>query len=278
MAAAIEGTTVVSTFQALSAGAALLPAGGYGPYCAPAYAFNAVAARTRPVRRHVLNREEVERARLRERRFGFQQYAEPGGLSVPDDKSAAMYAAETDRFKTDAAAEERDAREAAAARRAGTLERRREFYATMDQQRAAEEEAFSRRFVEETAALQADGRAAFKNRGGMPVNPITQEYRPDAQGEQLRGQDARMMARAAQRAQYLAEQGTGAADYDILSNQAQRPSDAVARLAGTLGVPVPQPVGVRHQAFVNASVTGPHLDVRQSTQSRPRLRDFSDRR
>lgn len=274
----MEGSTVVSTFQALSAGAALLPAGGYGPYSGPAFAFNAVPARSRPARRHVMNREEVERARLRERRFGFQQYAEPGGLSVPDDKSAAMYAAETDRFKTDAAAEERDAREAAASRRAGTLDRRREFYATLDQKRAAEEEAFSRKWVEDTAALQADGRAAFKNRNGMPVNPITQEYRPDAQGEQLRGQDARMMARAAQRAEYLAEQSTGAGEYNILSGAAQRPSDAVAKLAATLGVPVPQPVGLRHQTFVNASVTGPHLDVRQNTQSRPRLRDFGDRR
>lgn len=269
---------MVTTFQAIAAGAALLPAGGYGPYSGPAYAFNAVAPRSRPARRHVMNREEVERARLRERRFGFQQYAEPGGLSVPDDKTAAMYAAETDRFKTDAAAEERDAREAAAARRAGTIERRREFHATQDQRRAAEEEAFSRKWVEDTAALQADGRAAAKNRSGMPVNPITQAYRPDAQGEALRGQDARMMARAAQRAEYLAEQGTGVADYNILSGAAQRPSDAVARLAASLGVPEPRPVGLRHQTFVNASVTGAHLDVRQNTQSRPRLRDFTDRR
>jgi hypothetical protein len=275
---ALEGTTVVSTFQALSAGAALLPAGGYGPFSAPAYAFNAVAPRSRPQRRHVMNREEVERARLRERRFGFQQYAEPGGLSVPDAKDSAMYAAETDRFKTDAAAEERDAREAAASRRAGTIDRRREFYATLDQKRAAEEEAFARRWVEETSALQVDGRAALKNRSGMPVNPITQQYAAGAQGEALRGQDGRMMARAAQRAQYLAEHGTGAVDYDILSGAAQRPSDAVARLAGSLGVPAPQPIGLRHQTFVNASVTGPHLDVRQNTQSRPRLRDFTDRR
>ena len=268
----------ISTFQAMAAGAALLPPGGYGPFDRPAHAFNAVPARSRPTRRHVMNREEVERARLRERRFGFQQYAEPGGLAVPDSHGVAMYAAETDRFKTDAAAEERDAREAAAARRAGGVERRREFNAGMEQKRAAEEEAYARRWGEETAALQADGRGALKNQSGLPVNPVTQAYQPGARGEQLRGADTRVLARAAQRAQFLAEHSTGAGDFNILSNKGTQPGEAVALLAGTLGVPIPQPVGVRHQAFVNASVTGPHLDVRQPTQSRPRLKEFHDRR
>ena len=268
----------VSTFQALSAAAALLPPGGYGPFDHPAVAFNAVPPRSRPSRRHVMNREEVERARLRERRFGFQTYAEPGGLAVPDARDSAMYAADTDRFKTDAAGEERDAREAAAARRAGGIEKRREFNLGMEAKRAAEEEAFARKWTEDTAALQADGRGALKNRSGLPVNPITQAYLDDALGAQQRGADVRMMGRAAQRAQYLAEHSSGAADYNILSNSRAAPSDAVARLAGTLGVPVPAPVGVRHQTFVNASVTGAHLDVRQPTQSRPRLKEFGGER
>ena len=84
-----------------------------------------------------------------------------------------------------------------------------------------------------------------------------------------------MLARAAQRAQYLREHSSGAANFNILSNtQHSDASDAVAQLATSLGVPVPAPFGVSHQTFVNASTTGPHVKVREETRSAPRLKSF----
>jgi hypothetical protein len=252
----------------------LLPQ-GYGPFDHPAIAFNAVPARSRAQRRHVMNREEVERARLRERRSGFERYAEAGGLTVPDDKTSAMYAADQDRFNTDAAAEEKDARDEAAARRASEIERRRGFYAGQAAALREHEEAEARRWVEETAALQADGGAARRNRAGQPVDLLTQQYAGGAEGERLRAADGRVLARAAQRAQYLAEHSSGAATFNILSNaQHSAASDAVAQLATSLGVQVPAPIGVRHQEFVNASTVGPHVKVREETRSAPRLKNF----
>ena len=221
-----------------------------------------------------MNREEVERARLRERRFGFDRYSESGGLTVPDDKTAAMYAADTDRFNTDAAAEEKDARDEAAARRAQEIGRRREFYSGMEARVREKEEDESRRWVEETAALQADGRAALRNRSGAPVDLLTQQYRADAEGERLRAADSRVLSRAAQRAQYLAEHATGAADFNILSNTQQVPGAAVQQLATSLGVAAPAAFGVTHQHFVNESVTGKHMQVRETTRSAPRLKNF----
>ena len=224
-----------------------------------------------------MNREEVERARLRERRFGFDRYSEAGGLTVPDDKTSAMYAADQDRFNTDAAAEEKDARDEAVARRASEIERRREFYSSQEARLRAAEEAEARRWVEETAALQADGGAARRNRGGMPVNLLTQQYTEDAEGQRLRAADSRVLARAAQRAQYLGEHSSGAASYNILSNSSSAGSTATAavqQLASSFGVPAPQQFGVTHQTFVNASTVGPHVRVREETRSAPRLKSF----
>ena len=247
---------------------------GYGPFDHPAIAFNAVPARSRAQRRHVMNREEVERARLRERRSGFERYAEAGGLTVPDDKTSAMYAADQDRFNTDAAAEEKDARDEAAARRASEIERRRGFYSAQAAALREHEAAEARRWGEETAALQADGGAARRNRTGLPVDPLTQQYAGSAEGERLRAADGRVLARAAQRAQYLSEHASGARGVNILSNAPQAPSDAVTLLASSLGVPVPAPFGVSHQTFVNASTTGRHVQVREETRSAPRLKNF----
>lgn len=221
-----------------------------------------------------MNREEVERARLRERRFGYDRYAESGGLTVPDDKTSAMYAADQDRFNTDAAAEEKDARDEAQVKRASEIERRREFYSGQQARLAAHEEAEARRWVEETAALQADGGAARRNRGGLPVNILTQQYAGGAEGEQLRAADSRVLARAAQRAQFLGEHATGA-PFNILSNtQHAGVLAATTQLASALGVPAPHPIGVQHATFVNASTMGPHVRVREETRSAPRLKSF----
>jgi hypothetical protein len=221
-----------------------------------------------------MNREEVERARLRERRFGFDRYAEAGGLTVPDDKTSAIYMAEQDRFNTDAAAEEKDARDEAIAKRHSEIERRRDFYSTQESKQRAKEEEEARRWVEETSALQADGGAARRNRSGLPVNVITQQYMLDAEGERLKAADNKVLSRAAVRAQYLAEHSSGATGFNIVSGTQHKPTEAVEHLAQSLGVSAPAPFGVTHQHFVNASVTGPHVRVREETRSAPRLKSF----
>jgi hypothetical protein len=221
-----------------------------------------------------MNRDEVERARLRDRRYGFQSYAEPGGLVVPDAHDSAMYVTEQDRFNTDAAAEEKDARDQAFMKRVGEIERRRGFYTGMAEKIREVEEMESKRWVEDTTKLQERGTAALRNRGGLPVNIVTHQYEGDTRGDDLRAADKRVMGRAAQRAQYLAEHATGAGDYNILSNTQAPPSLAVTQLAASLGVPAPYPVGVHHQTFVNASTMGKHMEVRETTRSAPRLKSF----
>jgi len=247
---------------------------GYGPYDHPAIAFNSVPARTRASRRHVMNRDEVERSRLRERRFGFQEYAEPGGLIAPDAHDSALYVAEQDRFRTDAAAEEKDARDQAFMKRVGEIERRRGFYSGLTAKIKEVEDVEARRWEENTHKLQERPTASLVNKGGLPVNIVTHEYESDSRGEQLKSSDTQMLSRAALRAQYLAEHSSSAADFNILSNTQRAPNAAVEKLATSLGVPVPPPMGVKHQNFVNFSTTGPHMKVREETRSAPRLKNF----
>jgi hypothetical protein len=218
-----------------------------------------------------MNREEVERDRLRERKGGFSSYHEPGGLSVPDAKDSAMYAADSDRFHTDYAAEAKGVRDMAQAKKAAEIERRRDFFQGMQEKRDAEEMAASLRWEQETAALQADGRPALKNMSGAPVDLLTQQYRADESGALLRQADERVLSRAAQRAQYLAEQSTGV-NFNIVSGAAAPVGRPVQQLAQSLGVPAPAPYGLTHRTFVNASVTGPHVKVREEARSRPILR------
>ena len=65
----------------------------------------------------------------------------------------------------------------------------------------------------------------------------------------------------------------GAADLDALVKEERRAlSERLAALAESLGVPAPAQVGVHHATYVNASVTGAHLNVRETTRSRLSLR------
>lgn len=263
----------VTTHQALTAGASLLPPGGFGPWDKPAVAFNSIAARTRPARRHTMDREEVERARLRDRRGGFASYAEPGGLSVPDAKDSAMYAADTDRFYGDAAADEKMARDFAVTRKAAEIEARRAFAARETERRAAAEEVESRRWDEDTRALQADGRPALKNQGGGTVDLLTQQFRDDPRGAAARAAESKVLSRVAARAQHLAEQGS-TSNFNILTGAPEAPARHVAALAQRMGVPAPNEIGIRHASYVNQSVIGQHVSAREPGPSRPALKTF----
>jgi hypothetical protein len=86
-----------------------------------------LAPSLRADRRQTADRETVERSRLAARREGFGHYADPGASLVkPDARDSALYQADSDRFNTDVAAEQKFLREQAAAKKQAELLRRRE--------------------------------------------------------------------------------------------------------------------------------------------------------
>lgn len=213
------GSTAMPALDALIAGAPLLPPGGFGSAVAPAHAFYGDGvARSREARRHTADREEVEKGRLRARRFGFGAYAEPGGLTAPDSgpDAGAAYAADVDRFYTDVAAEERHRREEAGARRAAEHARKRDAALARDEERWARMEAEAREFDEKTRRLQAAGTAAMKNLTGRAADPVAGTYEASARGAALRAAEEAARAAAAGRAAALAAHGRSA-PYDPIA-------------------------------------------------------------
>lgn len=168
-----------------------------------------IPRRTRAERRHLLNREAVEKARLRERRERFSHYEEPGAVVASDDRESALYIAEADRFVTDVATEQRFLREQARERKASEIARRRDEQMSRDEARYHKMEEEARMFDERTLALQADGRPAFKNKSGEAFDPITTKYVDGPEGQLMAYQDARTMYRAQLRTVTLAEKSAG---------------------------------------------------------------------
>lgn len=267
------GAFSVTSYDAMLAGAALLPPGGFGPWDKPAVVFHGLAPRARATRKFTSNRDAMEQARLRERRGGYGAYNEPGGISVPDaHPDSAAYMADSDRFHGHAAAEEREMRDQAAARAKAEITRRREWFAARETVKIAQQESQERKWDEDTSKLQADGRPARANKTGIAADPVTGIAMSGREGDSLRAADTHARARAAGRAQFLAEHNTGAGGVNIVTGDLADVGKSVAHLAAAWGVPTPAPLGITHATHVNASVMGNHLLVRDATRSRLVLR------
>lgn len=187
----------------LIASAGLKPQGGYGSWDRPNIAFFNQPAKTREARRHLTDREGIEKDRLRERRFGYHQYEEPGAIVRPDAHDSALYQEETDRFFTDVAAEERYRREEKVAKKNAEYARRREEAMLRDEERWRQMEAESRQFDEKTVRLQASETAALKNKSGIPYDPVSGHYEASTRGEEYKQYEARQEVKAGARAQNL---------------------------------------------------------------------------
>lgn len=225
-----------SPYQVLIEQAVLLPPNGYGDWEKPAVRFHNTEPKTRAQRRHFMNREEVERARLRERREGFTQYTDPGALIRPDRTDNALYMADRDRFFTDTAAEQRDLKKMHLQQKQEKLFRLRDEALRKEEERWNQIDAEARAWDERTAVLQADGKAALKNKSGAAFNPVSQAYDPTPDGEALRRHDDLVKTRAIQRATFLAQKSNGSGGYNPLTGAPEGPLHYIAPLAVSLGV------------------------------------------
>lgn len=171
---------------AIAAAAPLLPPGGFGTLDAPTVSFVNAPPRSRVERRALADRESMEKQRLRERKGAHFQYADPGGLVVPDDSRSAHYMDSRARFAVDTATEVRLEKEDRLRRKASELLRRREEGISRDEERWQRMEAEARAEEARVAFLQADGGKARRNRSGMPFDPVTLGYHATHEGEVLR--------------------------------------------------------------------------------------------
>ncbi len=162
-----------------------------------------------------MNREKMEKDRLRERREKHASYAEAGSVVAPDARDSALFQSDTDRFFTDVAAEQRHLRQEMLQRKQADLIRRRADALAREEARWAVMESESKAFEEKTRALQAHGGPALKNKSGYPFDPVTQAYKDGSDGAALRFADERTRWKAAARAEWLSAHSSG--PYDPVS-------------------------------------------------------------
>lgn len=222
----------------LVAAGGLKPQGGYGGWDRPTIAFFNLPAKTREARRHLMDREGLEKDRLRERRYGFQHYDEPGMMIKPDATDSAMYQADTDRFFTDVAAEERHRREERLAKKNSEYMRRREEAMQRDEERWRGMEEEAKKFDEKTAQLQASTTASLKNKTGAAFNPVRGDLEAGPRGEALRVAEQHTHAKTQARASVL-DAHSRSAPYNPLTGAAVESgafhASAYRRRAGAAG-------------------------------------------
>lgn len=160
----------------------------------------------------------MEKERLRNRREKFSTYQESGSIIRPDAIDSALYMADTDRFFTDVAAEQRHLRQEMLQKKQAEVLRKRTDAAAREEARWAEMEAQARAFDERTLQLQADGRPAIKNKSGQPFNPVTQAYTNGNDGAVLQYLDERTKWKAAVRAEYLSTHSSGSTFNPLTGN------------------------------------------------------------
>lgn len=169
-------------FDTLLATAPPLPPGGFRDT-----PFNNIRPRTRAEKRAAQDRERLEKDRLRSRRFGHQQYQDPGAVVAPaTDPTVASYGDAANRFRRDFAAEEKERKAELHAKKQAELDRRRLQDAEREAARWAEMDARDAAERERLQQLRLDGGKARKNRSALPYDSVRMLYHGTPDGEALR--------------------------------------------------------------------------------------------
>jgi len=179
-----------------------------------------IAPQTRKERRSQVNREDLEKSRLRARREGFAHYEE-GGVTPPPESLG--YITEADRFVTDIAAVNKAEREAEHAKREQMFHGRRMNRATNEEERWRVIEMMHQMEQQRLDQNRANYSYARSNKTSMPYNPINLRYDDGADGDRLRYSDESLRFRGAQRAEHLQRRSQSTA-YDPIT---ARPRQAV---------------------------------------------------
>lgn len=168
-------------------------------------AFNNIPARSREQRVALQDKEQHEKARLRERKEGFVRIdtsATGAAMLVYNPKSQG-FMSDADRFHSDTAGEERAHREEHNARVKTHQERRRYDGVQREIKRWSDMDAASAADEKKWQAMRQSGTKALRNKGGEAFNPITLQYNDGKDGARLLAADTAVKHRAVVRAQNL---------------------------------------------------------------------------
>merc|ERR1719326_2270764 len=192
-------------------GAAMLRAAsapGFVPF------FN-IQPRTRAYRKSQMDKEGIEKQRLKERKGGFHKYTEFKAVTGSEPGQPG-YSTEAARFDTDVVGAEQRRRQRekqAYDNRIGHLHKN--FLAREDRrfERMAEEKRLEE---DKYRRYRADPLMGKKNVSGVPYHPVTLQYNDGDDGRRMEYEDAKIRFRAARRAKNMHEKSRSV-DYDVVS-------------------------------------------------------------
>lgn len=170
---------------------------------AGAMQFKNVNPRTREDRKNLLDKETLEKSRLRKRREGFSRYADPGNVASADRKTPS-YCPESERFNTDAAFSEKMNRDSRNKRRQQGYEVRRVAVAQREEARWDAIDDLAAKESDRLVRLRQNSTKAKRNRPSEPYDPITLKYSETKDGQRLKYSDDCVRYRASLRSENLA--------------------------------------------------------------------------
>ena len=164
--------------------------------------------RKREVRRAQMDKETLEKQRLKNRTGGYHTYDEFQCV-VGNDRGTPGYQTEAQRFDTDFAGEEKKRREQVLERKHLIYDKRREINIRREEDRFQREAEKREKELERWKAMQENHTFGKKNLGSTPYNQITLKYNSGKDGQALMHDDAMVKWRAAHRARRLQEKMGG---------------------------------------------------------------------
>merc|ERR1719198_507708 len=174
-----------------------------------------IQPRTRAYRKSQMDKEGIEKQRLKERKGGFHKYTEFKAVTGSEPGEPG-YSSEAARFDTDAvgAEQRRKQKNMAAynsmidARKVKHVAREERRFKRMAEEKRLEEEKYTR--------YRADPMMGKKNVSGVPYHPVTLQYNDGADGRRMAYEDAKIRFRAARRAKNMHDKSRSV-DYNVIS-------------------------------------------------------------
>lgn len=179
-----------------------------------------VAPMSRKDRLSQQNREDLEKMRLRNRKGSYFQYED---VSMTQPEGSLGYISEADRFVTDVAAEVKNERDAAIAKKEQMNYNKRVQRAEVEAQRWKDVEAEFEFDAQREEYSREHGLHSRSNRTSMPYNPINLQYDDNQDGQRLRYSDDTLKYRGALRAEHLQHRMNGARGFNPLTGQPVAP-------------------------------------------------------
>lgn len=201
-------------------GAAILRAAsapGFVPF------FN-IQPRTRAYRKSQMDKEGIEKQRLKERKGGFHKYTEFKAVTGSEPGEPG-YSSEANRFDSDAVGAEQRRRKEVMAKYNARIKARYDNSIAREERRFKKIEEDKRLEEEKYARYRADPLMGKKNVSGVPYHPVTLQYNDGDDGRRMEFEDAKIRFRAARRAKNMHDKSRSV-EYDVITghNAARLPT------------------------------------------------------